>query len=119
MKAHRNGCPIVYLHGSSGSCWLQAPFLAFGLAVEDLTGTTAPPADDPGWASVTTSGRSAVYLGDSWVLVGKPCWAGALVFEGGTFDSIPGQQWTIANPPNWGGQQLSRRKRSSHLSDQR
>ena len=86
---------------------LQPTEFVFALAVDDLTGTTVAPADDPGWASVTMPGRSGIYLGDSWILTARHVGVGPVNFEGGTFDAIPGQQWTISNPSSWGGQSLT------------
>ncbi|MBN1854595.1 MAG: hypothetical protein JW829_17825 [Pirellulales bacterium] len=92
--------------------FMQLSTVALAVAVEDMTGTKTAPSDDPGWAAVTNSGKSAIYLGDSWVLSALHLFPGAepksLVFDAGTFQPIAGNtSFIIPNPSNWGGQSLS------------
>lgn len=80
---------------------------ARALVVENMTGTTVPPADDPGWANFTIGGdvsRNYVYLGDGWALSARHVGPGpgapdqTLQFASGSFDIIPGQNYVVQNP---------------------
>jgi hypothetical protein len=99
---------------------------ALALVVEDMTGTTVPPTDDPGWnyhtiaGPVGNVGRDFVYLGDSWALsafhVGLPDLESdpldnpedpnsddeLIHFAAGSFYRIKGQAFTVPNPSGSG-----------------
>jgi len=76
---------------------------ANALIVENMTGTTVAPADDPGWNYVST-GQNFVYLGDGWAIsaghVGLP--AASLSFNGVSVNTIPGQNYIVKNPTGMG-----------------
>ncbi len=63
---------------------------------------TSPPADDPGWASVSSAGSNSVYLGDSWVLTAVHVGLGSTTFSSGTYSAISGQDFIITNPEGSG-----------------
>jgi hypothetical protein len=73
------------------------------LVVENMTGTTVAPADDPGWNYVSTVSQNFVYLGDGWALsafhVGLPS---TVSFNGQSFSMINDQEFTVANPSGFG-----------------
>jgi hypothetical protein len=83
---------------------------AFAIVVENMTGTTSPPAgagNDPGWNNVTVGGlgkQNFIYLGDAWALsarhVGPEPGAAdqSLHFASGPIEIIPGQNYIVANP---------------------
>lgn len=95
---------------------------ASALVVENMTGTTVAPADDPGWNYVTTGGRNYVYLGDGWALsafhVGVPelvadgiCGGGSTAhacvnepinLPNGPFLRVKGQEFIVKNPAGSG-----------------
>jgi hypothetical protein len=79
---------------------------ASALIVENMTGTTSAPADDPGWNFVTGAGsRAFTYLGNGWALsafhVGVPENNESIIFNGASYKIIPGQEYTVPNgsPP--------------------
>lgn len=79
---------------------------AHALVVENMAGTTIPPADDPGWNYVSTGGRNLVYLGDGWILsafhVGVPAPTESLIFNGQSFNVIPNQSYVVRNQAGQG-----------------
>jgi hypothetical protein len=80
---------------------------AAALIVENMAGTTSPPADDPGWNFVSDGGsRAFTYLGNGWALsafhVGAPITNEAVVFNGSSFNIIPGQDYAVPNPSGQG-----------------
>lgn len=79
---------------------------ASALVVQDMTGTTVAPADDPGWNYVTNGGRNMVYLGDGWVLsafhVGVPTPSETVSINGSSFNVISNQAYTVKNPTGQG-----------------
>lgn len=79
---------------------------ANALVVQDMTGTTVAPADDPGWNYVTNGGRNMVYLGDGWVLsafhVGVPTPSETVSINGSSFNVISNQAYTVKNPTGQG-----------------
>ena len=81
---------------------------AHALVVENMTGTTSAPADDPGWNYVTTGGRNLVYLRDGWILsafhVGVPTPTEALSINGSSFNVISNQAYIVKNQS---GQELT------------
>jgi hypothetical protein len=84
-------------------CVINCPAPAIALVVENMTGTTVAPADDPGWDFVTGSGdRPYVYLGDGWALsayhVGVPGGSETLDFGGNSYSVIPNQAYVVPNP---------------------
>lgn len=82
--------------------WCALP--AEALVVENMTGTTVAPADDPGWNYVSTSSQNYVYLGNGWALsaghVGLP--TAGLSFNGVSVNVIPGQNFMVKNPTGMG-----------------
>lgn len=80
--------------------------MASALVVENMTGTTVAPADDPGWNYVTSGGRNMVYLGDGWVLsafhVGVPSPSETVSLNGGSFNVVSNQWYTVKNPTGQG-----------------
>lgn len=81
---------------------------AEALVVQDMTGTTVAPADDPGWNFVTGSGsRAFVYLGDGWALsafhVGLPGGSEPLQFGSDSYKMIPNQAYVVPNPTGFAG----------------
>lgn len=79
---------------------------ASALIIEDMTGTTVAPPDDPGWNYVVLGGRNLVYLDDGWILsafhVGVPAPTESLVFNGQSFNVISNQAYVVQNPPGQG-----------------
>ena len=79
---------------------------ASALVVENMTGTTVAPADDPGWNYVTNGGRNYVYLGDGWALsafhVGVPGASESLGFNGSSFNVISNQAYIVKNTAGQG-----------------
>ena len=76
---------------------------ASALIVENMSGTTSAPADDPGWNFVTGSAsRAYTYLGNGWAIsafhVGVPTNGEPLHFGTGTFNVIPNQSYIVPNP---------------------
>ncbi len=88
------------------ACVLVHAAPSSALVVEDMSGTTVAPADDPGWSSVTNQGRQFVYLGDAWALsvfhVGVPGVSESLHFPGGPFNIIKNQSFIVRNPTGSG-----------------
>jgi hypothetical protein len=93
------------------------PAPADALVVQDMTGTTVAPADDPGWNYVTGHGsRNYVYLGNGWALsafhVGLPDLESdpsdnpedpdsndeQIAFPNGSFIRIKSQAYQVKNP---------------------
>lgn len=72
--------------------------------------TTLPfeeaPVDDRGWAR-TPENRSAVYLGNQWVLTATHAGVGSLVLPSGTHQMIPGSDIILSNPSSFDGKNLS------------
>jgi hypothetical protein len=87
-----------------GAAFSASP--AGALVVENMTGTTVAPADDPGWNYFSSSGRNYVYLGDGWALsafhVGVPAAGEFLNFDGGSFNVISNQVYIVKNQPGLG-----------------
>ncbi len=84
------------------------PAPAVALVVQDMTGTTVAPADDPGWDFVTGSGdRAYVYLGNGWALsafhVGVPGSSETLHFGSGSYSAISNQAYVVPNPTGVAG----------------
>ena len=79
---------------------------AAALIVENQTGTTVAPADDPGWEYFPSSGLNYVYLGNGWALsaahVGVPGVGQSLALNGGSFDVISNQTYIVKNPAGSG-----------------
>lgn len=79
---------------------------AAALVVENMTGTTSAPADDPGWSFVSESGTAFTYLGNGWAIsafhVGLPNPSDAIIFNGTTYNIIPNQAYTVPNPAGSG-----------------
>lgn len=70
-----------------------------------LANTTAP-ADDPGWANLATN-RSAIYLGDHWVLTAQHVGFGRLDIAGSSFPVISSSQSRLlSNPSTFAGQSI-------------
>ncbi|MEM8865802.1 MAG: PEP-CTERM sorting domain-containing protein [Planctomycetota bacterium] len=64
---------------------------------------TSAPADDPGWYR-TAENRSAIYLGNQWVLSAKHAGAaGTITLPGGHYQAVPGSAITLSNPSNFPG----------------
>ena len=56
----------------------------------------SPPPKDPGWHNVgERQGRSAVYLGDSWVITAAHVGVGPVTFQGVSFPPVPGSATTL------------------------
>jgi len=80
---------------------------AEALIVEDMTGTTTAPTDDPGWNNITISGsHNFIYLGNSWALsafhVGYPISGNGLRFSTGSFPVLQNKVFTVRNPTGSG-----------------
>ncbi len=67
---------------------------------------TSAPADDPGWANAG-GGRSAIYLGNQWVLTANHVATGDIELPGGTYSPIPGTEVILTNPGSFLGQSLN------------
>lgn len=68
--------------------------------------TTVAPADDPGWAR-TPENRSAVYLGNQWILSATHAGFGSVDLPSGSYSVIPGSDIILSNPSTFDGQSLS------------
>jgi hypothetical protein len=80
---------------------LAAALASLGLVVEGPGPSRSEhaPEHDPGWRNVgEREGRSAVYLGDGWVLTAAHVGAGPVVFEGARFAPLPGSAVTLRAP---------------------
>ncbi|QDT69317.1 hypothetical protein MalM25_22530 [Planctomycetes bacterium MalM25] len=68
---------------------------------------TSAPADDPGWANLATN-RSAIYLGDHWVLAAEHAGgAGRLDIAGSSFPLISSSQSRLlGNPSTFAGKSI-------------
>ncbi|MGL4513105.1 MAG: PEP-CTERM sorting domain-containing protein [Lacipirellulaceae bacterium] len=65
------------------------------------------PADDPGWHNTSTN-RSAIYLGDQWVLTAKHAGVSDIVLPSGAYSVVPNSVVTLKNPTTpFAGQTLS------------
>jgi hypothetical protein len=111
IVAMKSLVPRIHLLGAfvlAMTLWTPA---ADALVVENMTGTTSAPADDPGWNYVTTGGRNYVYLGDGWAMsafhVGVPTANETLNFNGGAFHVIANQAYTVTNPAGSGLSQFT------------
>lgn len=67
---------------------------------------TSAPLDDPGWAN-SSSSRSAVYLGDQWVLTAQHVQTGSIVLPSGEYPVVPGSEVVLTNPSRWLGASVS------------
>lgn len=91
MRLGRTGFPGLLL----------AALASLGLVIEGTQPSRSerPPPSDPGWRNVgEREGRSAVYLGDGWVLTAAHVGAGPVVFEGARFAPVPGSAVTLDAP---------------------
>lgn len=59
------------------------------------------PTDDPGWYNVPEN-RSAVYLGNQWVLDATHAGVGDVVLDGETYQLIPNSRVILSNPSGGG-----------------
>ena len=69
---------------------------------------TSAPTDDPGWYR-TAENRSAIYLGNQWVLTARHAGLGSTItLPGGTYEVVPGSNVQLTNPSgNFGGVNLT------------
>lgn len=80
---------------------LAAALASLGLVVEGPRPSRSEraPENDPGWHNVgDREGRSAVYLGDGWVLTAGHVGAGPVVFDGARFSPVPGSAVRLDAP---------------------
>jgi hypothetical protein len=71
----------------------SVPATAVLVASGDGTQNTTAPADDPGWSNLgkrASSGLSAIYLGNRWVVTASHVGAGTVTFNGVPYDPIAG-----------------------------
>lgn len=70
------------------------------IATGDGTGNTTPPSGDPGFANVgvTSTGLSAVYVRNGWVLTANHVGDNPVTFGGVTYEPIPGSRIRFQNP---------------------
>jgi hypothetical protein len=83
------------------SALLAAALASLGLVVEGTgpSRSERAPDNDPGWRNVgEREGRSAVYVGDGWVLTAAHVGAGPVVFEGARFVPVPGSAVALDAP---------------------
>jgi len=81
------------------------PSTPVGEIVDSLPTVTMAPADDPGWYRTPTN-RSAIYLGNQWVLSATHAGFGRVDLPGGSYEVIPGTDIRITNPNSLGGTSL-------------
>ncbi len=67
------------------------------IASGDGTGNTEPPTDDPGFRNVGDAGRTAVYLGNGWVISANHALVSDVVLAGVTYRAIPGSRFRLVN----------------------
>lgn len=69
--------------------------------------------EDPGWANAGST-RSAIYLGDQWVLTANHVSTGDIVLPSGTYSPIPGTEVILTNPSMFGSKRQSNGTLTSH-----
>ncbi|MEO1497740.1 MAG: hypothetical protein AAFV43_11380 [Planctomycetota bacterium] len=67
---------------------------------------TTAPADDPGWHNSSAS-RSAIYLGDQWVMTATHVETGSIVLPSGEYPVVPNTETVLDNPSTFLGRSLS------------
>ncbi|TWT42557.1 PEP-CTERM sorting domain-containing protein [Botrimarina hoheduenensis] len=85
--------------------WAQ-PGVGGSSTVTPSSVNTTAPADDPGWAN-SGGGRSAIYLGDQWVLTARHVSTGSIILPSGTYEPVPGTEVILSNPSSFLGTALS------------
>ena len=77
-----------------------------GDVADSLPIVTTAPSDDPGWYRTPTN-RSAIYLGNQWVLSATHAGFGRVDLPGGSYEVIPNSDIILTNPTTFDGESAS------------
>ena len=94
---HSGGLALLL---AAGLASIPAATPAVIIASGDGSGNTEPPADDPGFRNVGDAGRTAVYVGNGWVLSANHALISDVVLAGVSYRAIPGSRVQLENPDN-------------------